>query len=119
MNRKRTRTVNQDEPIAPGSDSRLEAIGDPTRRAILDMLRERPASVAELAGRLPVSRPAVSHHLKILKDAGLVGVEARGTRRVYALDPDGTRALHDYVSALWDAALGSFDRETTKRGVRP
>jgi DNA-binding transcriptional ArsR family regulator len=99
-------------------DLQLDAVGEPTRRAILDVLRTRPASVAELADRLPVSRPSVSQHLKVLKDAGLVRVQARGTRRIYSLDPEGTRVLQEYVTSLWDAALGSFAREISAKSPK-
>jgi DNA-binding transcriptional ArsR family regulator len=94
---------------AAAASQRLDAVGEATRRAILDLLRARPASVAELARHLPVSRPAVSQHLKVLKDVGLVRVEARGTRRIYSLDPAGTGELHRYVTALWDAAVANLD----------
>lgn len=70
--------------------------------------------MAELADRLPVSRPAVSQHLKVLKDARLVRVEARGTRRVYSLDPDGTAELQQYVTRLWDAALDGFEQAASR-----
>jgi DNA-binding transcriptional ArsR family regulator len=116
MNRKPKSTVSQEAPKGDSSE-RLDAVGEPTRRAILDLLRMRPSSVAELAEHLPVSRPAVSQHLKVLKDAGLVRVEARGTRRIYSLDPDGTRALQEYVTSLWDAALGNYEREASARSV--
>jgi DNA-binding transcriptional ArsR family regulator len=114
MNRKRSRTVSQDEPSGWTDADRLDAVGEATRRAILDLLRARPSSVAELARQLPVSRPAVSQHLRVLKDAGMVRVEARGTQRIYSLDPEGTRQLHRYVTSLWDAALANFDQSATR-----
>ena len=86
----------------------LAALGDPTRRAIFEQLGERPSAVGELAGRLPVSRPAVSQHLKVLKDAGLVVDERQGSRRVYRLDPDGIAELRDYLDRFWGSALASF-----------
>jgi DNA-binding transcriptional ArsR family regulator len=86
----------------------LDAIADPSRRAILELLRDRPRAVAAITADMPISRPAVSQHLKVLKDAGLVTDRAEGTRRVYALDPKGTQALRDYVESLWDAALGNL-----------
>ena len=109
MNRKSRPTVSLDERIDRSAEG-LDAVGEPTRRAILDLLRVHPSSVVELAARLPVSRPAVSQHLKVLKVAGLVRVEARGTRRIYSLDPDGTRVLQEYVTSLWDAALSNFEQ---------
>jgi DNA-binding transcriptional ArsR family regulator len=81
-------------------DAGLGLLGDATRRAIFTLLAERPRSVAELAGRLPVSRPAVSQHLRALSDAGLVRAHADGTRRVYRLDPAGVAALRAYVDRL-------------------
>jgi len=86
----------------------LGALGDPTRRAILERLREGPLAVGELARELPVSRPAVSQHLKALRSAGLVTVEPDGTRRVYRIDPDGIAGLREYVESYWDAALAAF-----------
>jgi DNA-binding transcriptional ArsR family regulator len=86
----------------------LAALGDPTRRAIFERLADRPRAVGELAGELPVSRPAVSQHLKVLKDAGLVVDEAIGTRRIYRVDPDGLRDLRAYLDHFWDQALAGF-----------
>ena len=87
---------------------RWTALGDPTRRAIFERLAERPRAVGDLASELPVSRPAVSQHLKVLKDAGLVVDEAVGTRRIYRLDPDGLRDLRAYLDHFWDQALAGF-----------
>jgi len=86
----------------------LDALGDPTRRAIFEQIGERPSAVVDLAARLPVSRPAVSQHLKVLKDAGLVRDVQLGTRRIYSLDPDGIAGLHDYLDRFWNTALHSF-----------
>ncbi len=86
----------------------LGALGDPTRRAIFEYLGERPAAVVDLAARLPVSRPAVSQHLKVLKGAGLVRDTQVGTRRIYSLDPDGLAGLRDYLDRFWNIALHSF-----------
>ncbi|MCL2395797.1 MAG: metalloregulator ArsR/SmtB family transcription factor [Acidimicrobiaceae bacterium] len=86
----------------------LEALGDPTRRAIVEYLSEHPCAVGQLADRLPVSRPAVSQHLKVLKDAGLVTVQQEGNRRIYGLDPEGIGELRDYVDRFWSSALRSF-----------
>jgi DNA-binding transcriptional ArsR family regulator len=88
--------------------SALAALGDPTRREIFERLAERPRAVGELAGELPVSRPAVSQHLKVLKDAGLVTDRAVGTRRVYHVDLDGIGALRAYLDTFWTRALASF-----------
>jgi DNA-binding transcriptional ArsR family regulator len=87
---------------------RLAALGDPTRRAILERLAERPRAVGELARELPVSRPAVSQHLKVLKEAGLVVDTAAGARRVYRIDLDGVDALRAYLDGFWNRALQAF-----------
>ena len=84
------------------------ALGDPTRRAIVECLAERPRAVGELAAELPVSRPAVSQALKVLKDAGLVTERAAGTRRIYRLNPTAVAALRDQLDTFWNRALGSF-----------
>ena len=86
----------------------LGALGDPTRRAILACLAERPRAVGELAEELPVSRPAVSQHLKVLKSAGLVTERAAGTRRIYRLNPAGVAALRDQLETFWNRALASY-----------
>lgn len=86
----------------------LDALGDPTRRAIVGMLAEAPASVQSLADRLPVSRPAVSRHLRLLKEADLVTDDAEGTRRIYRLQPDGVAALRAYFDELWADAATRF-----------
>ena len=88
--------------------SALAALGDPTRRAIFERLAERPRAVGELARDLPVSRPAVSQHLRVLKDVGLVLDRAAGTRRIYELDPLGVEELRMYLERLWDRALASY-----------
>jgi len=87
---------------------RIAALGDPRRREILETLAKGPCSVAELARRLPVTRSAVSQHLGILKDAGLVRHEKIGTRHFYEVDPEGVEALRDYLDSLWQRALSSF-----------
>jgi DNA-binding transcriptional ArsR family regulator len=86
----------------------LTALGDPTRRAIFEQLADRPRAVGELARELPVSRPAVSQHLKVLKDAGLVIDRPVGTRRIYALDLDGVGALRAYLDEFWNRSLVAF-----------
>jgi DNA-binding transcriptional ArsR family regulator len=85
-----------------------EALGDPTRRAIVASLAERPQAVGELADELPISRPAVSQHLRVLKDAGLVTDRAVGTRRVYRLSPEGLGALRDQLDTFWQRALDGY-----------
>jgi DNA-binding transcriptional ArsR family regulator len=86
----------------------LGALGDPTRRAILERLAGHPSAVGELADHLPVSRPAVSQHLKVLKDAGLVTSRSDGTRRIYRVEPGGLAELRSYLDRFWDNALATF-----------
>ena len=91
------------------------ALGDPTRRAIFERLADRPRAVGELANELPVSRPAVSQHLKVLKDAGLVVDRPAGTRRIYQLDPDGVGALRAYLDQFWNKALAAYKEAVEQR----
>jgi DNA-binding transcriptional ArsR family regulator len=88
----------------------LTALGDPTRLAIFEMLGAHPRAVNELAGELPVSRPAVSQHLRVLKDARLVRDRREGTRRIYQLNPEGLALLRDHFAHLWDKALAAFQK---------
>lgn len=91
-------------------EDQLEALAVDTRRQIYSMLLERPRSVREVADDLPVSRPAVSQHLKVLVEAGLARVEQTGTRRVYAADPEGIEQLREWADRLWSSALGGFSQ---------
>src|SRR3954469_21049520 len=86
----------------------LTALGDPTRQAILDLLLDGPQPVGELAAQLPVSRPAVSQHLKVLKEVGIVVDRQEGTRRVYRVDPDGLVPLRTYLEKFWQRAMVAF-----------
>ena len=86
----------------------LEALADPTRRAIFERVAVKPQAVGQLAAELPVSRPAVSQHLRVLKTAGLVRDRAAGTRRIYALDPQGLAAVRTYFDGFWNQALAAF-----------
>ena len=86
----------------------LTALADPTRRAIFERLARSPSAVGELARELPVSRPAVSQHLKVLKSAGLVTDQAAGTRRVYSVDAAGVTAVREYFEQFWQQSLASF-----------
>jgi DNA-binding transcriptional ArsR family regulator len=95
--------------------SGLTALGDPTRRSIFERLAERPQAVGELARELPVSRPAVSQHLKVLKDAGLVVDRPAGSRRIYQLDPDGVGALRAYLDQFWTSALAAYKAAVEQR----
>jgi DNA-binding transcriptional ArsR family regulator len=92
----------------------LSALADPTRRAVFERLRRGAASVGEVAADLPVSRPAVSQHLKALKQAGLVIDRAHGTRRVYNIDPDGLGELRRWLNEFWSDALEAFKKEVEK-----
>ena len=86
----------------------LDALGDPTRRAVLEVLRAGPKPVGRIAEVLPVSRPAVSQHLRVLKDAGLVRLRRVGTRRLYGLETEGLEVLRAYLETFWDTALAAF-----------
>jgi DNA-binding transcriptional ArsR family regulator len=92
----------------------LLALADPTRRRVFEELRRGPRSVGKIAARMPVSRPAVSQHLAILKKAGLVGDKADGTRRVYYIDPHGLAAIRIWLDRFWDDALLAFQAEVEK-----
>jgi DNA-binding transcriptional ArsR family regulator len=98
-------------------DAGLGLLADPTRREIFEMLARQPSSVGELARRLPVSRPAVSQHLRVLKDGGLVVSRPQGTRRVYRLDPDGVRELRAYLDRIWEEALSAFKQAAESEPV--
>ena len=93
----------------------LEALADPTRRAIFERLRMGPMPVGRLADGLPVSRPAVSQHLRVLKEAGLVGERKEGTRRVYSVQVQGLLELREYLERFWRDALGAFKAEAERR----
>jgi DNA-binding transcriptional ArsR family regulator len=95
-------------------ESSLVALADPTRRAVFERLRRGPVSVGDIAAELPVSRPAVSQHLKVLKDAGLVRDEADGARRLYEVDPGGLAALRSWLDGFWGEALAAFKAEVER-----
>ena len=92
----------------------LAALADPTRRKIFERLKRGPSPVGVLAEGLPVSRPAVSQHLKVLKEAGLVSEEQEGARRIYRIDPEGLGQLRRWLDGFWDDALGNFKAEAEK-----
>ncbi|WP_428924947.1 ArsR/SmtB family transcription factor [Marinibacterium sp. SX1] len=103
------RPAPADRPAPPGGpEAMLAALADPTRRAIVGRLRPGALSVGALADGLPVSRPAVSQHLRVLTDAGLLHMHRAGTRRLYQLSPGGVQALRAYLDGLWDDALAGF-----------
>jgi DNA-binding transcriptional ArsR family regulator len=94
----------------------MGALGDPTRRRIFELLQGGPRAVGELARDLPVSRPAVSQHLRVLKEAGLVTERREGTRRIYRLDPNGLGELRAYFDTFWTTALESFEAVVVHNG---
>lgn len=93
----------------------LSALSDPTRRAVFEAVAAQPRSVTELAKTQPISRPAVSQHLKVLSEANLARAEAQGTRRIYHLDTAGLAALRDYLDQFWTDALGAYAAEVRRR----
>ena len=95
---------------------KLDALGDSTRRAILARLLDGPVSVGNLARDFPVSRPAISQHLRILKEANLVVDSASGTRRLYQLNPQGFESLRDYFDQFWSVALNAFKKKAEEKG---
>jgi DNA-binding transcriptional ArsR family regulator len=94
--------------MAYPAEASWTALGDPTRRAIFERLANGPRAVVDLAREMPVSRPAVSQHLRVLKDAGLVTDEALGNRRIYRVDPNGLSALRADLDRFWESALGAY-----------
>ena len=97
----------------------LDALGDPTRRAIVERLFDGPKPVGELASGFPVSRPAISHHLRILKEANLVSDQAVGNRRLYRLNPEGFDLLRDYFDRFWSQALSAFKKKLDETEGEP
>ena len=97
----------------------LGLLGDPTRRAIFELLARRPCTVGELAQELPITRSAVSQHLRVLKDGGLVVSTADGTRRIYRLNPDGVTALRAYLDRVWAEALTAFGKAAQAAPLDP
>lgn len=94
----------------------LDALGDPTRRQVFELLRAGPRSVGELAAGLPVSRPAVSQHLRVLEEAGLVTHRRQGTRHLYELDTAGVASLRDWVDGFWSEALARYKAAAETKG---
>ncbi len=97
-------------------ESSISALGDPTRRAVFEKLRNGALAVGEIAEQLPVSRPAVSQHLRTLKAAGLVRDRQVGTRRLYELNPEGLQALRSYIDGLWEEALANYKAAADEEG---
>jgi DNA-binding transcriptional ArsR family regulator len=102
----------------PGADAAFDALGDPTRRRIVERLRQGPTPVGELAAGLPVGRPAVSKHLRVLEGAGLVEHRSAGTRNLYALAPAGFAAVQQWLVRSWDDALAAFAGDVAERRRR-
>ena len=98
--------------------SQMAVLGDSTRRRIFEFLSSRPSSVGELAKKLPVTRSAVSQHLGVLKEAGLVAHRAAGTRHVYHIDPEGLTKLRSYLDGLWEASLKEFKMAAEQSGKK-
>ncbi|HYC03639.1 MAG TPA: metalloregulator ArsR/SmtB family transcription factor [Azospirillaceae bacterium] len=101
---------------AAASDRAFAALADPTRRRVFERLRAGPLPVARIAEGMPVSRPAVSQHLKVLKEAGLVTERPEGTRNVYSIDPKGLAPLRRWLNEMWDEALDAFARAVEEEG---
>jgi DNA-binding transcriptional ArsR family regulator len=102
------------ERSTPDAAQRMAVLGDPVRRAIFEMLAEGPRSVGDIAGRFPVSRSAVSQHLRILSDVGLVTHESAGTRNLYRVEPERIAEVRDYLDRLWQKALGNLKSRIEK-----
>jgi len=96
----------------------LDALGDPTRRAVLELLRGGPRAVVDIATEVPVSRPAVSQHLRVLKGAGLVTERRDGARHLYRIDPEGLAVLRTYLESFWTDALAAFKEVADQEGVQ-
>jgi DNA-binding transcriptional ArsR family regulator len=102
--------------LGPHRIDGFSALGDPTRRAIFERLARAPSAVGELAEEFPVSRPAVSQHLKVLKEAGLVVDLRDGSRRIYQVDPQGVDAMRSYFDSFWSDALAAFGKAAERKG---
>jgi DNA-binding transcriptional ArsR family regulator len=105
--------------VDANEDAGLGLLGDPTRRAIFELLARRPSSVGELAEQLPISRPAVSQHLRVLKEGGLVVSQAQGTRRVYRINPQGVTALRAWLDRIWEEAFTAFQKAAEAAPIEP
>lgn len=106
--------VSDHLPLVMAYGKALAVLADPTRRQVLERLRAGPRAVKEIAAGLPVSRPAVSQHLRVLKDAGLVEEQREGTRRIYAMRREGLAELREWLDSLWGAALEAFKAEVER-----
>ncbi len=104
-------------PYSSSADLVLDTLGGPTRRAVLELLRAGPRAVIDIASQLPVSRPAVSQHLRVLKGAGLVTERRDGTRHLYRIDAQGLATLRTYLESFWDDALAAFKEAADQEGA--
>jgi DNA-binding transcriptional ArsR family regulator len=100
-------------------DPGIQHLGDPTRRRIFELLARQPSTVGDLARQLPVTRPAVSQHLRVLRDAGLVSTRAEGTRLVYQVNPEGVAAMRAYLDLVWQDALNAFHKAAAAAADEP
>jgi DNA-binding transcriptional ArsR family regulator len=105
--------------VAAYTSEELSILGDPSRRVIFELLARRPRSVGELAEELPITRQAVSQHLRVLRDGGLVVATAEGTRRIYRLDTRGVAALRAYFERIWDDALTAYQKAADSAASNP
>jgi DNA-binding transcriptional ArsR family regulator len=101
------------------ASNQFTALSDPTRRLVFELVRTAPRAVGELADLVPVSRPAVSQHLRVLAEAGLVSAEQRGTRRIYTVEPEALRGLRNWVESIWEETLDAFEGAARKENVMP
>jgi DNA-binding transcriptional ArsR family regulator len=104
--------------VTTNQDRQLDALGDPTRRAVLKLLRGGPMPVAAIAKKFPISRPAISQHLRVLKDAGLVTDTAVATQRLYQINPDAFVSLRAYFDDFWSVALSDFKKRADARQTK-
>jgi DNA-binding transcriptional ArsR family regulator len=104
--------------VTTNQDRQLDALGDPTRRAVLKLLRDGPMPVTAIAKKFPISRPAISQHLRVLKDAGLVTDTAVATQRLYQINPDAFVSLRAYFDDFWTVALSDFKKRADARQTR-
>jgi DNA-binding transcriptional ArsR family regulator len=105
--------------VTTNQDRQLDALGDPTRRAVLKLLRDGPMPVTAIANQFPISRPAISQHLRVLKDAGLVTDTAVATQRLYQINPDAFVSLRAYFDDFWSVALSDFKKRADARQTKP
>jgi len=106
--------MSNQEAVSPSADTVFDALGEPVRRRILELLHEGPTPVGRLAERLPVGRPAVSKHLRVLSNAGLIEHRSAGTRNLYMLAPGGMSAAQQWLTRTWDTVLAAYAGEVAR-----